>query len=315
MDLKIRNLIQNLPIFGKEPQKSIELVFLGEESISEEQEKAVLSTAFEERKEEKRGENFPLEEEGSFKYLIEYGKMKYLLNVGKTIARKELNAWLTMTEKNLSTYRPDIYYIDPTFRFIISQFYEGYTSFDKLQLSLVDKEIISKYLLEFTTNLHSITNDEIDVKAVIRNAFMSEIDVFCKEGTLEKEEIDSLLSFVNQMEFESNATYNHHELSMENILYNPETKDTKIIHMQQAKYGEAIYDYIYMIKTIDKEISNIFLPFIQEADPKVVQVVSFLCDMKIYHKKKKKKENVQIELQNIHDQIRVLKEQLAPLKR
>lgn len=315
MDLQILNLIQNLPIFCKDTQKSIELVSLGEKPSSEEQEKVGLFTVFEERKEEKQMEILPLGEKENSKYLIKYGKIKYLLNVEKTITKKELDAWLTMTEKSLSTYRPDIYYIDPKFQFIISQFYEGYTSIDKLQLSLVDKEIISKYLLEFTTNLHSITSDEIDIKAVIKNAFVSEIDAFYQEDALRKEEVDDILSFVNQIDFGNNATYNHHELSMENILYNPETKDTKIIHMQQAKYGEAIYDYIYMIKTIDKEISNIFLPLIQGANPKVVQAVSLLCDMKIYHEKKKKKENVQTELQNIHDQIGVLKEQLAPLKR
>lgn len=229
--------------------------------------------------------------------------------------KRELDVWLKMTEKGLSTYRPDIYYIDPNFLFTISQFYEGYTSIDKINLSLVDKEIISRYLLQFNKDFHKITSNEYNLKAVIQNEFVDEIATFCKEGTLSEEETNVILSFVDQTDFGKGATYNHQELSMENILYNQETKDLKVIHMKQAKYGVPIYDYVYMLKTIDKEISQVFLPFIQKVNPKVIQAVSLLCDMKIYNKNKEKKANMQIDLENIYTQIGLLKEQISNFRK
>lgn len=309
MDLQILEIVKNLPIFREKSQKLIKLAPSVESENIEELQKEDTIVSQSEIK------IIPLIEGETAKFLIDHEKVKYLLNIESMDAKRELDVWLKMTEKGLSTYRPDIYYIEPNFRFTISQFYEGYTSIDKMNLSLVDKEIISRHLLQFNKDFHKITSNEYNLKAIIQNEFADEIAAFRKEGTLSEGETDAILSFMDQTEFGNVATYNHQKLSMENVLYNQETKDLKVIHMKQAKYGVPIYDYVYMMKTIDNEIGQVFVPFIQEADPKVVQVVSLLCDMKIYHENKEKGENMQINLENIHTQIGLLKEQISNFKK
>ena len=309
MDLQILEIVKNLPIFCENAQELIKVApSVERENIEEPQEKKHTVS-------QREIEIIPLIEGKTSKFLINHGQGKYLLNIASMDAKRELDVWLKMTEKGLSIYRPDIYYIDPSFLFTISQFYEGYTRIDKMNLSLVDKEIISRHLLQFNKDFHKITSNEFHLKAIMQNAFADEIAIFRKEDTLSEEEASTILSFVDHTDFGNVATYNHQSLSMENILYNQETKDLKVVHMKQAKYGVPIYDYVYMFKTIDKEISQVFLPLIKEADPKVVQAISLLCDMKIYHKNKGKKENVQMDLENIHTQISVLKEQISSFKR
>ena len=307
MDLEILEIVKNLPIFHKESQALIKAASLEDEEEVEKETEAIAVKL--------EVEIIPLVEGNKNKFLITYGEVKNLLSIEKGNQKKELDVWLKMTEEQLSFYRPDIYYIDPNFLFTISQFYEGYTSIDKLNLSSVDKGIISSYLLQFNEKFHRITSNKFNIKAIMQTEFIDEIAAFRKENTLGEEEIAIILSFVDQTDFGNIATYNHQELSMENILYNPETKDVKIIHMKHATYGVPVYDYVYMIKAVDKEISRVFLPIIEKVNPKVVQAVSLLCDMKIYHIKKKKNVDTQIDIQNIHAQIGLLKEHLSTFKK
>lgn len=293
MDLKIQSKMVEIPLFCG---KQIDVTPLGE--TTEAKKHLFLINC-----------EIPVNRENP---AVAYKNMQYVLrmedNQNKT--KRELESWLLLTKNNLSFYRPAIYYIDPNFEFSISEFYEGYTSIDKLDLSAIDKEVIAKYLLGLCQDYHQIKREDINAKAVIKK----ELKYFFEQGIerklLQEEDLRTVIKFIDQTEFAAVATYNHCALSMENILYNKETQKTKIIHMECSKFTDPGYDYIYMIKNLDREISHIFMPMIENYDPKVVQVLSLLCDLRLLLDKGK-----QSRLESIFSQIENMKAQLTILRK
>ncbi len=303
MDLETLEVVKNLPLFRQEKKEQTKI---------EGKETEVRMIPIDEEK--KSLEIVPLDKEKKSRFLINYGEQKYLLNIDKEGAKKELDVWLILTEKGLEKYRPNLYYIDPNFDFTISHFYEGYTSIDQLDLSMMDKEMISMYLLQLNKDFHTVQSNEFNLREIIQNEFVYGISVCHGDGVLSEEEAGTILSFINRVDFGKVATYNHQEIAMENILYNKETKDTKVIHMEQARYGVPIYDYLYMLKTLDEDISRVFLPELKESDPQVIQIISLLCDINIYCKNRDKGMHVDMNLQDIHDQVSALQTQMTTLR-
>lgn len=291
MDLEMENKIKDLDLFR---EKEIEIIPLG--TSSKEKKTVFLIDC-----------KIPIDGEDSKKYR----KMKYLLRIedGQNTVKFELESWLLLAKKNLSVHRPEIYYIDSNFKFSISEFYEGYTSIDTLELSQMDKEVISKYLLKLSSDYQTITSEVFDLKAVVKKELTDLFKQGIQSKFFQEEDLQEVIKFVNQIEFGTTATYNHCALSMKNILYNKETKETKIVHMKDSKFTEPIYDYIYMIKNLDREISHVFMPAIENYNPKIVQVLSLLCDLKTFLSHERR-----ISLQSIYTQIENIKAQLPMMK-
>lgn len=248
-------------------------------------------------------------------FLIECEGRKSVLKMDNQShdVKKELKAWLTLAQDENVDYRPNIYYVSPDFKFSISEFYEGYTSIKKLKLTEVDQDILSKHLVRFLRIYQCITDEDIDLKKSIGKDIHTQFLLGIEKGLFKEEDKNIVLQFLEGVSFENVATYSHQRLEPENILYNPVTKDMKVIHMRHSKFSDPIYDAIYMSKTLPPEISRVFLPAIELYNPKIVQIISLLCDLKICLKREKQKED--FDLQEIYAQIEGMKEEVLGKKK